>query len=359
VHVLWQLVALNLAVLLGVVLGLHVLFTLAVGPLSRGLVTHKFACAYDDMFRYVAAHTPSNGTAYFMMNHETAEPIENTRIGLRVLYDRPDVFCLFPRGRNEFGEGGLVAVTRLRDFSFNYSRLPVHATASGRFARWSRHDQRFVLVTSFVYRTAVFYVHNEYNVPQYKAWWGIPAFWALKRGVYDFGWNIYALTGGVAIARTAAALKPCDEDLVRDGRFANSWQCWEALAAGMTQAVTFVAADAPGAATAVRLDYQRGPRLHVRQHVAVTANGVYRLSGMAKMIAPAYPEVLGLRVAVYMPEQREAGVTWEYVRPNEWEVRQVVFTNAMGGDAVVYIELGGHGARDVLVTDVRLERIVK
>jgi len=358
ISVLCQLVMMNLVALLSGLLTLHVAFTMVVGPLSRGLVTHKYACAYDDMFRFVAAQTPSNRTAYFMMDSDFAEPIENTRIGLRVFYDRPDIYCAFPQSPSAFAEAGLVAVTTIKDFSFNYPRMPVHSDASAKFSAWASNDLRFVLVTSFVYRTPVLYVRDEYNVPQYKAWWGIPAFWELKRGVYHFGWNVYRFAGSGAAREQTAALASCGEDLVRDGSFAQGWQCWNVQDTRTTQAVAIVAADAPGAGTALRMAYQRGPMLHVRQHIKLDANAVYRLSGVAKMIAPAYPEVLGARLAVFTPDRKEVGVAWDYVRPGEWERQQVVFTNAVKGGAVVYAEMGrGRGARAALVTEVRVERV--
>ncbi len=360
IHALWQLVTMSQLLLLSTLLVLHVLFTLAIGPLSRGLVSHKFACAYDDMFRYVAAQTPSNGTAYFIMNSKFAEPIENARLGMRLFYDRPDIYCAFPQTPVAFLENGLVAVTSLKDFAFNYSRMPVHAGASAKFRQMIRNDVRFVLVTAFVYRTSLLYVRDEYNVPQYKAWWGIPAFWELRRGVYHFGWNVYRFAGSGAARQAATTLAACGEDIVRDGSFARGWQCWEAQDARMTQAIAMVAADAPGAGTALRLKHLRGPMLHVRQLVRLDAGNVYRLSAVAKMVAPAYPEVLGARLAVFTPDRREVGVAWDYVRPNEWERQHVVFTNAVSGGAVVYVELSSRsGARTALVTEVRLERVAR
>ena len=98
--------------------------------------------------------------------------------------------------------------------------------------------------------------------------------------------------------------------------------------------------------------------LDVRQHIQLDANAVYRLSGLAKMAAPAYPEVLGLRLAVFTPDKREIELIWNYVRPDEWERQQMMFTNAVGGDAVVYVEMGsGRGARTALMTEVRVERV--
>jgi hypothetical protein len=227
------------------------------------------------------------------------------------------------------------------------------------FSELISNDVRFVMVTSFVYRTPVLYVKDAYNVPQYKAWWGVPAFWELKRGVYHFGWNVFRFAGSAVTRQKDAALAACGDDTVRDGCFAQGWQYWKVPDAGMTQALAVVAADAPDAAAALRMEYRRGPVLHVRQHVTLDANAVYRLSGMVKLSAPAYPEVLGARLMVFMPNRREIGLAWNYMRPHEWERQQVVFTNAVKGGAVVYVEMGGgRGARTALVTDVRLERVI-
>lgn len=170
---------------------LHTAYTLAVGPFSEGVVRYRFAVAYDDMFRYVASIAPSNANVYFLLDARFPESRENTVHSLNIFYSRPDIRVVFPSKLSSFVTTGLVVVSKY-DFPMNYTRMPVHHEARALFVKLIQPNLRLHRLASFIRATPIWYAREEHNAVQYSSFWGIPAFWGLKSGVYRFGWRVYA-----------------------------------------------------------------------------------------------------------------------------------------------------------------------
>ena len=189
---------------LGVLIGAHALYALAVGPLSEGIVRHRFAVAYDEMFKYVTNATGREGTVYFLMDWRFPEARENTVHSLDVFYGRGDIKARFPTNAVEMVEPGLVVVSEYA-FPVNYTRMPVHYEAREVFYQQMQPRLRLREVTNMVWETPVWYAKEGYNVTQYDSEWGLPAIWRLRSGEYRFGWRIYWYEGGgLQAARSAA-----------------------------------------------------------------------------------------------------------------------------------------------------------
>lgn len=72
---------------------------------------HRCVAAYDEMFKYVAQTTPTNGTVYFLMEWRFPEARENTRYALDIFHHRSDIQAVFPTNVTAFEEPGLVVVS--------------------------------------------------------------------------------------------------------------------------------------------------------------------------------------------------------------------------------------------------------
>lgn len=187
------------ALIIGLIV-VHACYVTAVGPLSEGLARHRFAVAYDEMFKFVCRETPTNGTVYFLMDWDFPEARENTVHSLDVFYGRPDIRAAFPTNAAAFTRPGLVVVSEY-SFPMNYTRMPVHYLARDVFYRELQPRLGLREVANMTWRTPIWYAKEEHNVAQYQSAWGVPAFWDLKRGVYRFGWRIYWYDGGAGKGR--------------------------------------------------------------------------------------------------------------------------------------------------------------
>lgn len=372
----------DVAALAGILVLAHFAYGIMVGPLSEGRVRHQADLAYDDMFRYIAANAPSNGTVYYMMDNDVLEPMSNTTYALRAFYGRPDIQCVFPSMPDDYTEPGLVAVSEIRGMRFNYTRMPVHHASIVQFHEWFRNSRNIAHKQAWVYETPVWFCHEAYNVPQYTSSFGFPDFWHLKRGMYVFGWHVYEYKGGgqqpaTVIARQQPAQEtppspppppppatpppppaPAATNLLRNGRFAQGtagWTYWSQTKQ-FTNAVTTVAYPGRVATTALRLENPGGALIGMQQLVNVRSGQVYRLGARVRSTVTTDSKMpFGARVAVYAPGQPEYAVVW-FSQATNWWRQEVAFTNAYTGTATVYAHLGyGKTATTGEFTDVRLE----
>jgi len=300
--------------------------------------------AYDEMFKYVAAHTPRGGTAYFMYDRDHEESRYNTRFGLPLFYGRPDVTCVFPQSSREFGAPGLVAVAHSAA-SYYPNRMPVHAQAAALFNQRIAAEKVFVERTNIVVNVPLWFVDaRAYRGFQYRARYGVPAVWELRRGSYSFGWRIYAFA--------PTTQRP---NLIRNHSFKNGMEHWALWGIECDTANTVTVADA-----AVRIANPSGELRGVKQHVAavLVSGSVYRLSAAARLVgAPDTEKILGGRVAVHLPPQPEYDITWLSQRAH-WYQQECVFTNMVTGNPIVLVHMGyGRVAATAEFSDVVLEQL--
>lgn len=333
-----------LTLIILLLLAAHAVFTILVGHLSEGCARQQFDVAYDEMFKYIAAHTPRGGTAYFMYDREHEESRYNTRFGMPLFYGRPDINCVFPQSSKEFTTPGLVAVAHSAA-SYNPNRMPVHAGAAALFNQRIAAEKNFVEVTNITINAPLWFVDaRAYRGFQYRTYCGLPAFWQLQRGAYTFGWTIYAY-----------APSPQRPNLIRNHDFTRGMQYWELWGRPCDAANTVVVVIA-----ALRITNPSGEMRGVKQHlVAPLVSGqVYRLSATARLVgAPDVNRVLGGRVAVHLPPQPEYDVTWLTQRDHWWQ-QERIFTNSVNGNPIVLVHLGyGRVATTAEFTDIVLEQI--
>jgi len=189
---IWKLIAGLLGWSVAILLLMHASFALMVGHLSEGRVRVNVDVAYDDVFHYVSKVTPTKGTVYFMIGDDQQEAKDNTIISLKIFYNRPDIKCVFPKEISDLNEPGLVCVTDIkRPSCFNYMRVVANESGCWTFLNIIQPKLHLQEVWQSMYSTPILYVTNHWAVPQYKSKFGIPAFWDLKKGVYEFGWKVY------------------------------------------------------------------------------------------------------------------------------------------------------------------------
>jgi len=334
----------GLAAIVFVLMVSHAGFTMLVGHISEGRARQRFDVAYDEMFKYIAAHTPRGGTAYFMYDRDHEESRYNTRFGMPLFYGRADINCVFPQSSAAFDKPGLVVVAHSAA-SYCPNRMPVHAEAAALFNQRIAAEKVFVERTNIVVDVPLWYVDaRAYRGFQYRARCGVPAFWELRRGRFLFGWTIYAFT--------PTAQRP---NLIRNHAFKNGMEHWALWGAGCDTANTVVVADA-----AVRIVNPSGELRGVKQHVAavMVSGGVYRLSAAARLVgAPDTEKILGGRVAVHLPPQPEHDITWLSQR-DHWHQQECVFTNIVTGNPIVLVHMGyGRVAATAEFSDVVLEQL--
>ncbi|MCX7846943.1 MAG: hypothetical protein N2595_02780 [bacterium] len=341
-----------------VLLLLQCAYALITGPYSEGIVRYYFDRAHDELFRYLAKRVPKAGCVYFLMDETFPEPRHNAQLGLKVFYGRSDIRCIYPADSHDFSETGLIAVTEYA-IPANYDRMPLHHYA--RDVCWSEWAPLLpaLWLTGFVYETRIWYATNTYHGPQYRSVWGVPAFWDLKRGVYRFGWTVYALTNVPELPeRQSAALSG---NVVINSGFARgltSWSAWGVADQRTNQLRVVRAEPDSGASYALRIENPGRELIGVKQHVPLVSGEVYRLCAAVRSVATNdSASIFGGRVAVFLPPQAEQQLIWmsEYTR---WWKKELVFTNQVTGTAVVYAHLGyGNVATTGEFSSIRLERI--
>lgn len=333
-----------LTIIIVLLMAAHAVFTILVGHVSEGRARQQFDVAYDEMFKYIAAHTPRGGTAYFMYDREHEESRYNTRFGMPLFYGRPDINCVFPQSSQEFTTPGLVAVAHSA-VSYNPNRMPVHAGAAALFNQRIAAEKNFVEVTNITINVPLWFVDaRAYRGFQYRTYAGVPAFWALQRGTYKFGWTIYSY-----------APSPQRPNLIRNHDFKRGMQHWELWGRPCDTANTVVVVNA-----ALRITNPSGEMRGVKQHLSapLVSGQVYRLSATARLVGvPDVNRILGGRVAVYLPPQPEYDVTWLTQRDQWWQ-QERIFTNTVDGNPIVLVHLGyGHVATTAEFTDIVLEQL--
>ena len=337
--------ALTLTAATALLLVANSVFTVVVGHLSEGRVRQRSDAAYDAMYGYIAAHTPKNGAAYFMMEPELPEVILNTATAMALFYQRPDIRCLFPRSAPEIQETGMIAVANISAVC-NPNRIPVHAADVLLFNSAIR--PYFAMTHRFdaINETPVWYADkNGHRGYQYAARCGIPAFWDLKRSVYTFGWNVYEIT---SVARKQQTVNLLANNKFTDGM--SFWQPWN-QARSITGAVRVVDG-------AVRIVNPRAKPVGVQQVVNVTSGVVYRLSGFAKSVGTqSASKIFGARIAFWLPPQPELQVLW-LTHNDQWLEHVLIFTNQVSGTAIIYASLGyGNVPAEAEFTDIRFEKV--
>ncbi|MCX7847482.1 MAG: hypothetical protein N2595_05600 [bacterium] len=326
-----------------VVMAAHSVFCVLVGHLSEGRARQQFDVAYDEMFKYIAGHTPHGGTAYFMYDPAHEESRYNTRFGMPLFYGRPDIRCVFAQKSSDFEQAGLVAVADAA-LSYNPNRMPVHALARRIFDGSIAREKAFTVVTNIRMRTELWYVDAKaYRGFQYRTRYGIPAFWELQRGQYVFGWSVYSYGAGEK--------RP---NLVRNHEFTLGLTFWDFWGRVNDETNTIKVVN-----RAVRIESASGEMRGVKQHVAgaLVSGGVYRLSAAARTVGRAdHSKVLGGRVAVHLPPQQDVELVW-LSQHEQWQRRERIFTNNVDGQPVVLVHMGyGKIAATAEFTDVTLER---
>jgi len=340
---------------------LHSTYSVMVGHLSEGRTRHAFDVAYDEMFKYAALHTESNGTFYAMIDTCWPEPQYNAEYGMRLFYHRPDVTCVFPEGSADIATPGLLAVSEY-NVPINYDRMPLQHEWSGTFDRITKDSVTLTQVFSTVRETPIWYAERKYHGPQYASGFGCPAFWGLKRGMYRFGWNVYRVAMSNGLQEFSEVIPRSAEDRIRNGTFTeglSGWSFWE-LARGNTNWVRCVKGIGGKNKAAVWLENPGGVLAGVQQIVPVVSGTVYRLSGSARCVASLSAKgTFGARIGFFLPLVKEQSIVWQ----SDWEARRwkeksVVFTNVVTGNAVVFAHLGyGKVATSGEFTNIRLERV--
>lgn len=331
-----------LGVIVIVLLTAHSVFVILVGHMSEGRARQRFDVAYDEMFKYVAAHTVRGGTAYFMYDAAHEESRYNTRFGMPLFYGRPDIRCVFPQSEADFTIPGLVAVSH-SDLAYNPNRMPVHSHAAKVFNTRIAVRKPFSLVTNISVSVPVWYVDpHAYRGFQYKGKLWLPAFWELQRGNYRFGWTIYAWERG--------GKRP---NLVRNHNFLQGMEFWSEWGRPCDEVNTVKVVG-----VALRIENPSGELLGVKQHLAamMTSGTVYRLGATARFVGvPDATKVLGGRVAVHLPPQPDFDVVW-LSQDAHWRLVEKTFTNTVSGSAVLLVHMGYGGvAGTAEFTDVVLE----
>jgi len=347
---LWGLVSVTIILLV-----FHTFYSLTVGQFSEGRVRQLFDSAYNDMFQYIADKTPTNGTAYFMMDKKMPEPIKNSRLTMDLFYNRPDINCVFPNSINEFYGSGLVAVTEY-NVQMNYERMPIHHEMEMLFNQKIKNKLGFIHKYKTIYETPIWYAEKKYHGPQYKSVFGIPAFWDLKKGNYKFGWNIFQFDGKNN-ERIKKLVKIDDKNLIKNSNFSDKLNNWEYWGAG-TKSNNLIQIKRGVSGNYIQINNPDKKLIGVKQNINVTSGTVYRLSGKARSVLTTDSKILfGGRIAFFIPGEKEKQIVWmsEY---NNWWNKEIIFTNQISGVATVYIHMGyGNVASVGEFTDVKLEKL--
>ena len=364
----WRRACAALGAALCVLLLVHMAYSVMVGIWSEGRCRQHFDQAYDDMFQYVARNTPTNGTAYFLMNHTIPEPLQNTVIGMRLFYGRPDIKCEFPVKQDDMVEPGLLAVSTIDDFHFNYSRTPTHYAVSLEFPALFPQGSLPPLYASFVPTTPLWYALPTYEREQYESVWGIPAFWGLSREQHAFGWNIYWFKGEPTRTRTVPVHRVKRTGGARPNMLANgdfgaglaAWSPWSDAIKCPDVVRCVEITNANGLAHGIVIGNSKGAMVGLKQVVPLESGAVYRLSAVVRAPRGKFEasRMLGARLSCFVPDQPEYDTVWLFDDCDEWTEQEVVFTNAGTQPATVLLHMG-YGAAKATgeFADVRLEKV--
>ncbi|MCX7001957.1 MAG: hypothetical protein NTV22_01640 [bacterium] len=308
-----------LLMLIAVLLSMHGTYSVLVGQLSEGRVQQQYDATWNDMFEYVVNNTPTNGVAYFVVDSGQGEVLANISISLRVFYGRKDIKCIFPHTIGNLNEPGLICVP-YRESPLNYFRLPCSEQASAQFNRNVLPYLGAEPTNSIYRRASIIYATAVFGKPQYKSVWGIPAFWDLQRGTYEFGWKIYYYDGHLQ-KYTRKKTNLIWRDLLTNGAFLNGlngWQYWSDARQQSNCIALMPLQDMSGVRQALRIMNPQKKLVGVQQTVQLESNVVYRMSGSVRSVATNASEILfGGRVALWLPPQPEQQLVWmsEY---NNW-----------------------------------------
>ncbi len=333
-----------LAALALVLMAAHAVFTIQVGHRSEGRARQQFDAVYDEMFKFVARHTPRGGTAYFIYDNRYEEPQYNTRFGLPLFYQRDDIACVFPDTFWDFAAPGLVVVAD-SDFPYNPNRMPAHEYGAALFHERMKASLPLRVVTNIVCEVPMWYTEaRAHRGVQHASRSGIPDFRRLLRGTYRFGWVIYAFAPHQPRA-----------NLIRNENFALGMRHWELWGAADREPQSVTISN-----HAARIANPNGALRGIKQSLStVLSSGyVYRISATARCIGVSNPgAILGARVAVHLPPQPESELTW-LSRRTEWWRQSTVFTNMVTGEPIILVHLGYGGVISTAeFTDVVLEQI--
>jgi hypothetical protein len=108
---------------------------------------------------------------------------------------------------------------------------------------------------------------------------------------------------------------------------------------------------------ALRIENPGAVLVGVQQLATMQSTGIYRLSGRARSRGQERGSFFGGRIALYLPPQPEIDVVWP-AADGAWSALATVFTNTVGGCAVVYVHMGfGKVPGTGEFTDIRLEQL--
>lgn len=307
----------------------HAAFSFIVNHISEGRVQQRFDAAYDEMFRYVAAHTAPSGIVAFVQSPRQIEARQGLPILLRILYKRGNIRCICPTAFVDYLRAELICVPD-RVGPLNYFRLPASENEGWHFIQTVATNPVVQEIHRLSSTTTIWYVTTEFGKPQYKSWLGIPAFWALKRGSYELGWRFYEpaakLTNGVSRQGGGGI---SSMNLIRNSQFEEGlqgWSYWGSAGARTGQVSVVCVGTREPAAQAVRIMTLAGELSDVAQGVRVRSGEVYRLSATVRSLQTNASDIgFGARVAFFLPPQPEWQLVWmsEY---NHWWRRECVFT---------------------------------
>ncbi|MBO7543889.1 carbohydrate binding domain-containing protein [bacterium] len=113
------------------------------------------------------------------------------------------------------------------------------------------------------------------------------------------------------------------------------WNFWQITEAEASNLITRVS---EGDSSHIVINGLPGKRLMgMAQAVNVVSGTVYKLS--AKVKSQDKSKLLGARVALYAPNQKERQLLWPY-GTKDWEEQTLVFTNSFSGAATLYFHTG-------------------
>jgi len=345
----------SLLVVVFILLFAHGTYGALVGLISEGRTRQHFDETYGNMFRYIAENTPSNGTAYFMIDKKWPEPVRNSRLAMELFYNRPDINCVYPSSVDEFNVSGLVAVTEF-NIPMNYDRMPLHHEMSMKFNREIKNKLPVKHKFKTFYDTSIWYAQKKYHGMQYKSVFGIPAFWNLKKGNYKFGWNVYYFNGN----NNNKIIKINESNKLINSKFNDNLQNWSYWNQGNNYKKNIKMVDSNGTIgkiKAVRIENPMKKLVGIQQRVRVVSNTVYKLSGIARTLGNDKSKIFGGRIALWLPPQKEKQIVW-MSKYNQWWKKDLIFTNQVTGIATVYVHMGYGGVASTgEFTNIRLELI--
>ncbi|MCX7846949.1 MAG: hypothetical protein N2595_02810 [bacterium] len=342
-------------------LSTHAIFSVLVNHVSEGRVQQRFDAAYDEMFRFVASHASLSAQVAFIQSPRQIEARQGLPILLRLLYERGDIQCVFPTSEQEYAHAEFICVP-YRIGPLNYFRLPASEDEGWRFILHASTNATLEEFHRLSYTSTVWYVTSQFGRPQYESWLGFPAFWALKKGTYEFGWRFYEpVKGSRGVgSRPFAQDRTARKSIVRNPHFEEGmagWSYWGGAAVDTSLVCLVEAREGTCVQHAVRISTPPGKLAGIAQTVRLRSGEVYRLSATVRsLVTNASAVGFGARVAVFLPPQPERQLVWmsEY---NNWWRRELVFTNMIDGTATVYAHMGFGGiASTGDFTDILLER---